>query len=430
MKKFLLFVSCCFLLSGCAAPKNEDKSLGFDTIKNQCQSVDKDMSCYEEALRAAQKEGRLKDGADILAFIGYHYEEIGDKKRAIVAFQKSLEIHKAEGFIEKYESIFHPASINSRLAEMNFPSKEAVPYYNEVLEIDREEERYEMYKFTLSNILLIYDAENSTFQEIQKYIQELEAKNNTFQKGLSFKMAGQIYGKRGNIDYALEFYKQALPFLNRENRLFTGVLSQLSEFEFSNGNCSAALSHINQARTIFKEFEKNGVNEKYEFDETRFHKLFLETEANCSFLLGDYAKALQLYKENARIFKEGTVSFRVDPVFLIVMTHLAMGDNLEAKKYLLQDRKEILANILSLDYIFHLHQKEDVWKALLTNALKIFDVPSEQIDIYAELAKLSENQGQIEEEKYYYEKALKISQVSGNDRAIKELQKRLTDLIE
>jgi CHAT domain-containing protein/tetratricopeptide (TPR) repeat protein len=164
-----------------------------------------------ELAYAIDKNYRPQYAAIDLNNIGFLYDALGQKQKALEFFQEALPIQKELGDrVEESTTLNNIGSLYSALGQ----KQKALEYYQKALPIDQAVGDRAGEATTLNNIGLVYFAlgqKQKALEFFQKAVPIYQAVGNRVGEATTLNNIGLVYFALGQKQKALEFYEKALP---------------------------------------------------------------------------------------------------------------------------------------------------------------------------------------------------------------------------
>ncbi|MEP0802566.1 MULTISPECIES: CHAT domain-containing protein [Cyanophyceae] len=204
---------------------------------------------FEEALPLYRAVGDSQSEAVTLNNIGYIYDALGEKQKALDFYSQSLPLSRATG-----DKAVEAVTLNNiglvydRLGE----KQKALDFYNQSLPLSRATRHKAGEALTLNNIGAVYNALGENQKALDFYNQSLPLSRTTGDKAgeaSTLNNIGAVYDALGEKQKALDFYNQSLP-LSRATRDKVGearTLSNIGGVYNALGEKQKALDFYNQS---------------------------------------------------------------------------------------------------------------------------------------------------------------------------------------
>jgi len=209
---------------------------------------------FEQAAILYRQVGEKSSEARSLAYIGYIYDSLGEKQKALEFYNQALPLFQTVGNREGEAATFNNiGSVYNSLGE----KQKALEFYNQALSLRRAvgDRRGEAY--TLHNIGFVYDSLGEHQKALEFYNQALPLRRAVGDRGgeaATLNNIGLVYDDLGEHQKALEFYNQALPLIRtvggREGEAAT--LNNIGAVYNSFGEKQKALKTYNQALSLLR----------------------------------------------------------------------------------------------------------------------------------------------------------------------------------
>jgi CHAT domain-containing protein/Flp pilus assembly protein TadD len=243
---------------------------------------------FEQAAILYRQVGEKSSEARSLAYIGYIYDSLGEKQKALEFYNQALPLFQTVGNREGEAATFNNiGSVYNSLGE----KQKALEFYNQALSLRRAvgDRRGEAY--TLHNIGFVYDSLGEHQKALEFYNQALPLRRAVGDRGgeaATLNNIGLVYDDLGEHQKALEFYNQALPLIRtvggREGEAAT--LNNIGAVYNSFGEKQKALKTYNQALSLLRAVgDRRG--EAY-----TLHNIGFVYDS-----LGEHQKALEFYNQ-------------------------------------------------------------------------------------------------------------------------------------
>jgi CHAT domain-containing protein/tetratricopeptide (TPR) repeat protein len=204
---------------------------------------------YGEALQLYRLVPDRGSEAKTLNNIGFAYDSLGEKQKALASFSQALGIYKAvEDLAGEATTLNNIAFVYATLGE----KQKALEFFNQALPIYRVARDPSGEATTLNNIGAVYDSLGEKrmalgfFSQALPLWKELQDRNG---EAATLNNMGQAYRTLGERQKALEFFNLALPIYRtiKNRRGEAGMLNNIAQLYDSLGQQQLALEFYNQA---------------------------------------------------------------------------------------------------------------------------------------------------------------------------------------
>jgi len=209
---------------------------------------------YNQALPLLRAVGDRGGEANTLNNMGLVYDSLGEKSRALEYYNQALPLRRAVG--DRRGEAATLAGIGAVYDDLGEKSR-ALEYFNQALPLSRSVGNRSVEAATLNNIGLVYDSLGEKSRALEYYNQALpivRAVGNRSGEATTLTNIGQVYDSLGEKSRALEYFNQALPLSrvvgNRSGEANT--LNNIGVVYNSLGEKSRALDYYNQALPLYK----------------------------------------------------------------------------------------------------------------------------------------------------------------------------------
>ena len=249
---------------------------------------------FEEVLPLYRAIGDRRKEAVTLNNIGYIYNALGEKQKALEYFNQSLPLSRATG--DKVGEAFNLNNIGKVYNDLGQKQK-ALEYYNQALPIFRATRDKVGEALTLNNIGKVYDDLGQKQKALEYYNQSLpltQVTGDKVQQAVTLNNIGTVYDDLGQKQKALEYYNQSLPLtqVTGDKVQQAVTLNNIGRVYDDLGQKQKALEYYNQALPIFRA-TGNKVEET----------LTLNNIGGVYDDLGQKQKALEYYNQALPIFR-------------------------------------------------------------------------------------------------------------------------------
>jgi len=227
--------------------------------------------------------------------LGVVYANLGDYQKALSCHEESLKIAKKNGNKE---------GISSSLGNLGFvywnlcDYQKAISYYKKVLKIHKESENKEGIGYAFINLGLVYDDLGDYYKAISYQKKSLEIAKGIGDKesiGKIFNNLGVTYKRLGNYQKAVSYYEESLQ-IQKEIGNRNGIAMNFCNLGLvydALGDYQKAISYSEKALKIQKEIRyKKGIGDSLIAIGVVYQHL------------GDYQKAISFYEEALKIKRE------------------------------------------------------------------------------------------------------------------------------
>ncbi|MDM3845653.1 MAG: tetratricopeptide repeat protein [Aphanizomenon gracile PMC638.10] len=209
---------------------------------------------WQEALSLYRVVNDKKNEAKTLVWIGFVYDALGEKQKALDFYNQALPIRRAVGDRRgEATTLNNIGSVYGDLGE----KQKALDYYNQALPIIRAVGDRGGEATTLNNIGSVYDDLGEKQKALDFYNQALpirRAVGDRRGEAVTLHNIGSVYDALGEKQKALDFYNQALPIRRAvgDRRGEATTLNNIGSVYGDLGEKQKALDYYNQALPIIR----------------------------------------------------------------------------------------------------------------------------------------------------------------------------------
>ncbi len=204
---------------------------------------------FEEALPLWRTVGDRSKEATTLNNIGFVYNSLGEKQKALDFFNQSLPLLRTVGDRSgEATTLNNIGSVYNSLGE----KQKALEYYNQALPLSRAVGDRSKEATTLNNIGFVYNSLGEKQKALEYYNQALplsRAVGDRAREAAALNNIGFVYDSLGEKQKALEYYNQSLPLLRTvgDRSGEAAALNNIGSVYDSLGEKQKALDFFNQA---------------------------------------------------------------------------------------------------------------------------------------------------------------------------------------
>jgi tetratricopeptide (TPR) repeat protein len=213
------------------------------------------ISWAQECLDLAQEYGQKDRQASFLTYLGFAYDSLGQRDKALDYYQQALPISEEVGDRAGLATTLNNIGlVYNRLGQRD----KALDYYNQALPISEEVGNRAGLASTLNNIGLVYNRLGQRDKALDYYNQALPISEEVGDRaGLATTLnnIGSVYDSLGQRDKALDYYQQALPISEEvgDRAGLATTLNNIGSVYDSLGQRDKALDYYQQALPIQEE---------------------------------------------------------------------------------------------------------------------------------------------------------------------------------
>ncbi len=385
-------------------------NIGF--IYNALGEKNKALEYYQEALPLRQKVGDITGFATTLNNIGFIYDALGEKKKALEYYRKSLPLSKKVGDIKgEARTLNNMGLVYHSLGEKN----KALKYYQEALPLRQKVGDITGFATTLNNIGAVYDSlgeKNKALEYYQEALPLSKEVGDITGVATTLNNIGFIYDALGEKNKALKYYQEALPLRQKVGDItgFAATLNNIGGVYDSLGEKKKALEYYQQALPLV---QKVG-----------YIIGVATTLNNIGFIydsLGEKNKALEYYQQALPLRKKvGDITGVAITLSNIGFTYDSLGEKNKALKYyqealpLFQKVGNISQEAITLNNIGFIYDSLgeknkalEYYQEALPLSQKVGNISQEAYTLY-NLAFLERSKGNLEKAKSQIEASIAI----------------------
>ncbi len=209
---------------------------------------------FEIAVRLSQVENNKVKQSLALVWLGFIYDSLGEKQKALDYYNQALPLRHAGG--DRAGEAVVLINIGLVYAELG-ESQKALGYYNQALPILRAVGNRASEAATLNNIGRVYSVLGENQKALDYYNQTLPLTRTVGDRSgeaRTLNNIGRVYDNSGEKKKALDYYNQALPILRAVgDRLGEGnTINNIGGVYDDLGEKQKALDYYNQALAILR----------------------------------------------------------------------------------------------------------------------------------------------------------------------------------
>jgi len=214
----------------------------------------------ERGLKVAQALGRKSETATLLVHLGFAYNALGDKPKALEYYNQALPLRRQVGDKGgEATTLTNIGKVYSALGD----KPQALEYYNQALPLRRQVGDKGGEATTLTNLGLVYAALGEKQKALEYYNQALPLMRQVGDKGgeaTTLNNLGLVYDDLGDKPQALEYYNQALPLMRQvgDKGGEATTLNNLGRVYSALGDKPQALEYYNQALPLYRQVGDKG----------------------------------------------------------------------------------------------------------------------------------------------------------------------------
>jgi CHAT domain-containing protein/tetratricopeptide (TPR) repeat protein len=234
--------------------------MGF--VYNALGEKQKALSYYNQALPLSRKVADKGGEAATLNNIGQVYNDLGEKQKALSYYNQALPLsRKVADQAGEATTLNNIGGVYNDLGE----KQKALSYYNQALPLSRAVDDKGGEATILNNIGLVYSDLGGKQKALSFYNQALPLRREVVDRGgeaTTLNNIGRVYSDLGEKQKALEFYNQALTLFSAvgDKGGEANTLGNLAKLERNRDNLEASLKQIETAIDIIEELRKSYTN--------------------------------------------------------------------------------------------------------------------------------------------------------------------------
>lgn len=354
------------------------------------------------------------DVANISHFLGSAYDVLGQKKQAIVYYEKTLKVYQE---MQNLDKIGQVSNLLGSVYHGMYNIQEALMYYKQSYAISNEINNLQAQGTILGNIGGCYWLLGDFQEALHYYQQSLSIAQQTkdpLGEGSVLNNIGEMYREQGEPQKALDYYQKALTLIRMQgDRHKEGsIMNNLGAVYDDLGEPQKAFDYYLQALAFIKEV-----------GDLQVEGNILNNLGHIYHYFGKPKKALHHYQQALTICREvGNRHFESTTLIGIASVYRGIGKTKVAIKYYLEAltilhelgdyTKEASTNYKIGSLFFRLSKIQETlhyYKQALTLYQQIGDRTNEGI-LLNTIGCLYNDTGQVQKALDYYEKALSLCQ--------------------
>ncbi len=299
------------------------------TGESKQQAIEK----YKEARIIWQKLGELEQEASMLLAIGTLYFTQDDSTNALIAFQEGLAIQEKRN--DRLGTAVFLISMGNAYNNLGEKQK-AIEAYNRALPIFQQEKEASYYEgAVLTSLGSVYVNLGETQKAIDSYNRALivyEKSNDTDNQARALNYLGLLYSNNGETQKAIEVLNRALAIQQKAGNTYgeAKILQSLALAYTSIGNSQKSLELLQKALKIQQEVQGKLSGVELAFNLTS-QGITLITLGGSYFVANDYSKSIESFTQARSLFKQaGQPSYEADTLYNSNFVYTTIGENQKA----------------------------------------------------------------------------------------------------